>query len=145
MNSIVQSAGPPLVLGIAGLPGSGKTSLIATELGHGRHILDDINNDWTGGIAIARDVLATRRPLVISDIIFCDAVWRQRITQELNQAVAWTYFANDPVQCVRNCTLRIRDADSSRSIAYEIRMIEILSKIYRPAGEVRPVYRPPAG
>ena len=145
MPGVSPDAHSPLILGIAGLPGSGKSCLITSVLGHGRSILDDINNDWADGIARARAALGAAQPLIVSDIMFCHVGWRQRLADELGQAVDWTYFANDPVQCARNCTRRIAAGDGSRTLTHELRMIEILSKIYRPAGEVRPVYRPPAG
>jgi hypothetical protein len=144
MLSVSPGAYSPLILGIAGLPGSGKTHLIASGLGHGRYVLDDINNNWAEGVERARIALAGRQEIVVADIMFCHAGWRQRIAEELGLAVAWTFFSNDPIQCMRNCTHRIARGEGPRTIAHELRMIEILTQIYQPEGDVVPVYRPTA-
>jgi len=128
------------VIGIAGLPGSGKSRLIAELQQHGYSAYDDIRIDWIGNLPNARSEARSGKNVAVSDIMFCSASWRGRLEQELCVPVQWIFFENSPWQCAKNCLYRFLFENPNRSIGKEIRMILVMSQVYRPFGEIRPVW-----
>ena len=133
------------IIGIAGLPGSGKSRLMDELHRHGYRRFNDINRDWEANVAEARQAAQKGEDIAISDIMFCDESWRRTLEKELGLSVRWIYFANDAAQCIRNCEYRFTFEKQHRPLEDEIRMIHELAPIYRPFGDVRPVARTDKG
>lgn len=91
------------IIAIAGLPGSGKTTLaqkLAQEL---NAILIDDPDDITVIISIITN--SKDRNIVITDPYFCFASTREKVLkffQLLNFEVEWLFFDNDPASCQVN-------------------------------------------
>ena len=127
------------VIGVAGLPGSGKSRLMAELQARGYSRYNDINRDWNSILAKARAEAHDGHKVAISDIMFCDQAWRQRLEQELGLSLTWVFTENDAWQCARNCLFRFMYEKPYRPLQEEIRMIRELSPIYLPYGDIRPV------
>lgn len=129
------------VHGIAGLPGSGKSNLTKQLRDEGFAIFNDINRDWNSNLPNARAAAQGGRDVVISDIMFCHESWRERLERELVVVVEWTFFANDPWQCAKNCLFRFMFEKPYRPLQQEIQKIQELSPVYTPNGPIHPVVR----
>lgn len=131
------------VIAIAGLPGSGKTTLLLKFNQQGYHGIDDINKDWSEGINQLRQDLQRNAGVVVTDIIFCDPAWRQRLEAELGMPVRWVFFANSPWRCALNCCSRFMWQAPDRPVLRELKKIWLLSRRYVADGEPRPVPKAP--
>ena len=60
------------VIGIAGLPGSGKSRLMDELQAQGYSRYNDINRDWNSNLPKAREEAHDGQRVAISDIMFCD-------------------------------------------------------------------------
>jgi predicted ATPase len=129
------------VIGIAGLPGSGKSRLMDEWAAKGYSRYDDINMDWDANMAKLRAEAAQGRDAVVSDVLFCDETWRQKLERELDSPVQWVFFENQPWRCAKNCLFRFMFEDPNRSLQEMIINISQLAAVYRPHGDVRPVVR----
>lgn len=129
------------VIGVAGLPGSGKSRLMDELERQGYRRFNDINRDWAGNLPSARAEARAGRRIAVADIKFCDATWRHRLEDELGLPVQWIFFANDPWQCAKNCLFRVMFEKPYRPLQREIERIQALSPQYHPHGDVRPVFR----
>ncbi len=127
------------VIGIAGLPGSGKSRLMDELQSEGYSRYNDINRDWNANLPKARAEVQQERCVAISDIMFCDQSWRQRLERELAARVQWIFFDNNPWQCAKNCLFRFAFQKSHRRLQEEIQKIRELSAGYAPHGDIRPV------
>lgn len=125
-------------LGIAGLPASGKSSLLKQYAKEGWHCLDDLS--VTAKAEDLKQLLRTSSSkLAIADPLFCLEKARQsceRLLLELYPQcqIDWIYFENDKPQCLENAKTRLRDVVTD---------IEYLSKHYVIPEDsvVLPVYR----
>ncbi len=131
------------VIGIAGLPGSGKSTLMNELQKQGYSPYDNINVDWNGNLPRARTEAHQGKDVAISDIMFCKESMRRRLERELELTVQWISFENIPWQCARNCLYRFMFAnrDKPRSLDFEIGKIIELSPVFKPVGDIRPVVR----
>jgi hypothetical protein len=131
-----------MIVGIAGLPGSGKSRLILDYQAKGYIVFDDINSNKKGGwilsVVHARSLSAGGSNVVVSDIMFCEPGWRQRLEEDLGVPVHWVCFENVPERCARNCRYRA-GLDPSHILGFELGMIDRLSPQYQPVGEILPV------
>lgn len=136
-----------LLIGIVGLPGSGKThymkklrtrkfGLVADDLMAGVPMDLPINRFplFTDSVHYNRLIRALRagKDCVVSDIIFCDTLARIDVERVLcadvpGLEIRWTYFRNDPRQCAKNVRMRKR-----ASQGLELRLIRQLSQKYFP-------------
>jgi RNase adaptor protein for sRNA GlmZ degradation len=128
-----------VVIGIAGLPGSGKSSLIRELEADAYICYDDVNRDWKGNIPKARTEAQRGKNVAVSDIMFCEESWQRRLEEELGVPVQWIFFRNDLWQCAKNCLYRFMFEKRHRPLQEEIRKICELSARYVPQGDVRPV------
>lgn len=122
---------------VAGLPASGKTTLLAAHSAAGALVLDDL----ASLDALPAGPVAW---LVVADVNFCVPSVRAAAEAELlrrypSAEVEWTFFENDPEACLANAERR----DDGRNVRPDILS---LSRRYEiPDGaEVTPVWRPPA-
>jgi hypothetical protein len=129
------------VVAVAGLPGSGKSWLIGEKASDGFIPRDDMNINWPASMASVRAWLAQGRLVIVSDIEFCKPDWRARLEAELRgvAAVRWIFFANEPYTCIRNVLFRNYVEGVNRQVREEVGKIRDYAKIYRPAGDIRPV------
>lgn len=127
------------VIGIAGLPGSGKSRLMREFQAKGYRLYDDINEDWDARIARLRAEVRQGMDAAVSDILFCDEAWREKLERELGSPVQWIFFENQPWQCSKNCLYRFLFEDHDRSLQRAIVLITQLTVVYEPQGDVRPV------
>lgn len=128
------------VIGIAGLPGSGKTHLVRALGALGFVGFDDVNRDWYGNLPYVHRAVREGRDVAIADIVFCNTGWRERLGHDLGLPVRWIFFDNAPWRCAANCLHRVYVEGESRSLLSEMRKIIRLSASYRPGDGVRPVF-----
>lgn len=129
-----------MLVAVAGMPASGKSSLLKEYEERGFQRIDDLNINWHGNIALAKSQLAIPGArIVVSDIEFCGREMRDRLEREVGSPVDWICFANDPHQCAKNVLHRYFVERKDRPWVEEIRKIATLSKLYEPPGETRPV------
>ncbi len=85
------------VIGVAGLPGSGKSTLMyeLQRLGCSRY--NDINRDWNSNLPKARSEAQRGRNVAVSDIMFCNESWRGRLQRELGVTCAMDLHGERPV------------------------------------------------
>jgi len=128
-----------MVVGIAGLPACGKSRLIEEYRAKGFAVFDDINANAKGGwiknIALAKSFIAGGRDVAISDIMFCEDGWRERLQADLGAPVQWICFDNSPEVCRKNSELRAAK-NPNQILELELGMIDRLSPKYRPTGKV---------
>lgn len=130
------------VIGIAGMPGSGKTRLLGAFRARGFVRFDNINCDWNRNLPRTRTAARQGHDVAIADIVFCDAGWRERLEREIGTPVRWVFFENTPWRCAANCLYRAYWVRERRPVLSEMRKIVRLSTVYRPEGDVRPVVCP---
>lgn len=143
------------IVGVVGLPGSGKSTLIEEYRTRGFQVFDDIGKDgnWNQH---AQSILqaALHGDVVFSDILFCcrtpeavDQVFhshshpfrgRDDFAQQLGEPIEWIFFENDPIQCLTNCELRA--AQIPRNLDFEKSLIQALTRVYEPPNTARPVW-----
>lgn len=117
---------------IIGLPGSGKTELakqISKETG--QTVVDDPES--------VEDVLLTDGNIVLSDPFLCQEETRNGVSLLMQQRFPELeqeeiFFENDPKQAKENAIAR-----GTRNVNG---LISYLTKVYKPDGKTRPVYRP---
>lgn len=115
------------VIGIGGMPGCGKTTLLKLfreDIAR----LDDFNNNWTTNLASALSFIAADKPVLITDVQFCDPVWRRKLEEALGREVQWIVFENAPVKACTNALKRNR----RHNIANELRLIAELQFTHQP-------------
>lgn len=120
------------VVGIAGMPGSGKSRLMQHYEADGYHRFDDINSDWPKNIKDACSRLARSERLIISDILFCRQDFRERLAAELGTEVHWVFFENNPFQCALNVLHRRFVEGHDRPWGREMQLIHELCTQYSP-------------
>jgi len=120
--SFLPRPAPMKVSLIAGLPGSGKTTLLKEMAAQGAVTIDDITD-------LASLPTSPVPWLAIADVNFCIPEVRDNVGVELRQRygrdvhIEWTFFANDPAQCLKNAEAR----NDGRNVRPDI---EVLSRRY---------------
>ena len=143
------------IVGIAGMSGSGKSTIIEDYGRRGFVILDDLgrNPNWKANAEQVKALAAAGRDIVVSDLLFCCETAEE--AREINdtfpgrtafeawvgQKLDWIYFANDPWSCALNCLWRRMYEKPERSLDFEIGLIERITRFYRPPSDAHPVYR----
>jgi hypothetical protein len=127
------------VIGVAGMPGSGKSRIMRQFETAGFHRFDDINVDWNSNIPRCKALMTEGKDVIVSDIMFCKSEWRAKLEQELGCAVHWIFFENNPYRCALNVLHRFFVEKQERNWALEMKYIGDLTQGYAPFGDVRPV------
>jgi hypothetical protein len=127
------------LIAIAGLPGSGKTTIMDDFRLKGYSIYDDIYANRGVNLPKAKADAQQGKRVAISDIMFCKSEIRQQIEREIGGCFAWIFTENDPWQCEQNCIYRVEIQKQKRDLKFEKSKIRELSPIYKPLGDVRPV------
>ena len=130
---------PPTIIGIAGLPGSGKSRLMDELRNNGYEVFDDINISWNTNIQCVKSLIQEHKPVAISDIMFCEREWREKLENELVSTVEWTFFENDFWQCAKNCLYRFMFEGQVRPLQDEILNIFHLAQQYESGTNPKPV------
>jgi hypothetical protein len=129
------------VIGIAGLPGSGKSRLMDKYQSQGFSRYNDINKNWRNNLLKVQAELQQGNNIAISDIVFCKAWQRERLEKELGVKIQWIFFKNNPWQCAQNCLYRFYSEKPYRPILRELWKLAALTIQYSPYGNVLPVAR----
>ncbi len=126
------------VIGIAGLPGSGKSALMRELQKQGYSRYDDINKNWADNLRRARDEARLGKNLAISDIMFCHQSFREKLDKELGLPAQWIFFENDAWQCAKNCLWRFMFEKPDRPLVRG----RPLPAVDCPAGKTGPIAHP---
>ncbi len=143
-------AADPQIIAIAGLPGSGKSTLVRDYVARGYTAFDDPGATWDETIAHIAQAARGGTRLVVAEIMFCTAEWRAKLESALEQPVHWHWFRNDPWQCSVNCLYRLMVQLDERPLMDMLFRIAELSPQYTPPADALPVVaadqqlRPPA-
>ncbi len=124
----------PQLVAIAGLPGSGKSTLVHSYVEQGYVAFDDPGAQWEDNLHRINEELARGSRVVVAEIMFCTPEWRLRLENGVSRPVHWRWFANDPWQCGVNCLYRLMVQLDDRPL---------MDMLYRIA-ELSPQYTPPA-
>lgn len=143
----------PRLVAVAGLPGSGKSTLFQSEEFTGPLsrfiVLDDMgyderwfesdaervqwNNDpWMKTLTLARVALGLGVDVVLADVDFCRSERRHWLMLNFpSHSIEWIFFANAPETCEQNVRVRGRPG----RIDIEVGVIRMLTGIYTPEGD----------
>lgn len=141
----------PVLIAVAGLPGSGKSHYVHREAREHRYVAvsDVTQDDWRHWPRVV-DALRSGRSAIVDSATFTDPAAREDLEARVWQACAraeieWRFFANDPSGCLSNI---LRDAlDRDRETVGRLRSFFRRAPGYTiPLGaQVVPVYRHESG
>ena len=138
--------GQNAVTAIAGLPGSGKTSLMKEMETENCFHLDDFNHhgkwdSWEDAVRRVKDAVQAGKSVVVSDITFWKSEDRLRLEHALDPIpVRWIFMEPRPLECMVNSVLRYfhDSGQQSRPLDRELLNIYFGSKNYEiPEGAER--------
>ena len=141
-TSVNPSQGKGRVVGIVGLPGSGKSSLQNGFEENGYVVYDDIFRDETQFKDVKRNI-ANKDNVVMSDIQFTDIRIRKKVERQLGKKVDWIWFENNPEQAKKNSVYRQKTTHPKRNVQFEHDLIDRFSRLYKPEGPTHPVFVTP--
>src|SRR4051812_40203654 len=95
-----------VVVAVAGMPGSGKSTLMNQYQQNGYERFDDFNKDWGGNLSRLKAAVAQGKNAMLSDIEFCREDMRLKLERDLGSPVQWIFFENNPYQCAKNVLFR---------------------------------------
>jgi len=126
----------PLVIGICGAPGCGKTYLGAQYATQGYLVFDDLGRASKKEDAFA--AIAEGKKVVLIDPHFCFPENRTAVEKlvSAHATIEWVFFENDPAQCLLN----VKRRNDGRKVENFIRLIAKHYKV--PEGIIPlPVYK----
>jgi hypothetical protein len=131
----------PEVIGVAGMPGSGKSAVMQTFADKGFDRFDDMNAHlkWDCNVSKAKQIVAAGWSAVMTDILFCKHEWRAKLERELGFSIRWICFENNPHQCALNVVYLKFGEGHDRKWFDEMYWIDQLTGDYQPMGDIRPV------
>ena len=101
------------IIAVAGLPGSGKSTLVrklaSEENIHVDHQFADLYRDPDKNLPEAREFIRKAEPIIIADIAFCGEEGRNKMYEDLqitSDDVEWHCIEKNVVQCLLNCVQR---------------------------------------
>lgn len=147
------------IVGVVGLSGSGKSTVIAGYAARGFVVLDDVGTagDWRANADKVRQHADEGRDVVVSDILFCCATaeavslcpqikttfsGREEFERWVGHPFSWVFFENDPWRCAKNCLRRKMGGRLDRNLDFEVTLILILNRVYQPPGDALDVHDP---
>jgi len=132
-------AADPQIVAIAGLPGSGKSTLVRDYVARGYTAFDDPGATWDETLVHIAEAAQRGERVVVAEIMFCRAEWREQLEAALAQPVHWRWFRNDPWQCSVNCLFRLMVQLDERPLMDMLFRIAELSPQYSPPHEALPI------
>jgi len=132
------------LIGVVGLPGSGKSTFFNGMEYAGFIKKDDIGDsgkhgkDWQGNEEEIHSGIKNGPSAIASDIEFCNPYMRNAFEEHIGWRVEWVYFENAPWKCALNCLYRYYSGQN-RPLHTEIRKIKRLSLIHQPSQLILPV------
>jgi hypothetical protein len=124
----------PLVIGIVGMPGAGKTHLGAEYATQGYLVFDDLGRASKKEDALR--AIAEGKKVVIIDPHLCFPENRKAVERLVSTTIEWIFFENNPEQCLLN----VKKRNDGRKVENFIRLIAKHYKV--PEGAVSlPVYK----
>ena len=120
------------------MPGSGKTELFKSPEFASFEKFDDVLANRERNEQRIRELIQADKSVLVSDIEFCDAEWREIFQRNIGREIEWIYFENAPWKCAINCLFRFYNGHD-RPLQEEITKINRLTRKYKPLGLTRPV------
>jgi hypothetical protein len=123
------------LIGVAGLPGSGKSTFFARPDFAKFFRCDNIGTNWRTNEEKVCQQLKNGKSAIVSDIEFCNAQKRDKFEMRMGRQVEWVFFENAPWKCALNCLFRYYVKKQNRPLHTEIRKIKRLSQVYHPPSD----------
>ncbi|OAI54414.1 hypothetical protein AYO47_02900 [Planctomyces sp. SCGC AG-212-M04] len=144
------------IVGLVGLPASGKSSLLTDYVNQGFMAFDDIGaqGSWHEHPVTIRHAARTN-DVIMSDVLFCCRTSEEAATaalaglkvpgfkgrdefeKEVGQPIEWICFENNAAQCVKNCLHLATTME--RNLVFEKWLIGVLTAVYHPPETPLPV------
>jgi hypothetical protein len=121
------------LIGIVGLPGSGKSTLFEDPSFDRFLKIDDIGKNWPLNEQSIHDAIQQNRSVLVSDIEFCNSHARTEFEKRIGRQFVWICFENAPWKCAINSLHRVYTG-AKRPLGEELVKIIRLSKSYEPFG-----------
>lgn len=126
------------IIGLVGLPGSGKSTYFSRAEFAQFLQKDDIGaaekhngKGWQANENDIRAAIKSGQSAIFSDIELCYSGKRNECEARLGTQIEWIYFENEPWKCALNCLYRFYFKNSERPLHTEIRKIKRLSSVYQ--------------
>lgn len=126
------------LVGIVGMPGSGKSELFKSVEFVDFEKFDDVLANKEANEQRIREFIKSGNSVLVSDIEFCDAEWREIFERNVGRKFDWIFFENAPWKCAVNCLHRFYSGHE-RPFQEEVTKILRLTRKYKPLGDARPV------
>jgi hypothetical protein len=111
------------LIGIVGMPGSGKTEMFFKSEKYAEfERFDDVLANQERNEQRICELIETDKSVLVSDIEFCDAEWREIFQRNIGKEIEWIFFENAPWKCAVNCLFRYFNGHD-RPLQEEIRKI----------------------
>jgi hypothetical protein len=111
------------LIGVAGLPGSGKSTFFARPDFAEFFQRDDIGTNWRHNERRVCEELKNGKSAIVSDIEFCNEQKRNDFEKKMERKVEWVFFENAPWRCALNCLFRYYVQYNSRIDPFTVKFV----------------------